>query len=79
MPKVHLGSTGPPDPPICATPDCAERPKWKGLCDRCYRSAKRLVDAGKTTWEDLASLGLASIDGAEDKFTAAFNKRKKVQ
>jgi len=79
MPKVHIGSAGPPDKPLCLTLDCAERPKWKGLCDRCYRTAKRLVDAGKATWESLAELGLASEDGAEDKFTRAFKKLTKEQ
>ena len=46
---------------MCMTPECKSPsvPVVRGLCAVCYRSAKRLVDNGKTTWTELETMGLA--------------------
>lgn len=31
----------------------------RGLCSRCYPTARYLVRTGKTTWEELEKMGLA--------------------
>lgn len=59
----------------CLTPQCGKVPTWKGLCTKCYGSAKKLVEKGATTWEQLAALGLAE-GVADDRFTAAFKELK---
>ena len=61
----------------CLTPDCkgTSATITKGLCQTCYREAKQMVDRGETTWEQLASVGLAL--GPPSKFRAAFNSRYK--
>lgn len=70
-----------PEIQFCLTTACAERAAWKGLCPKCYRSAKRAVDANYTTWERLAELGLAILPGgpicqATDLFLEELRKRE---
>lgn len=48
----------------------------RGLCLSCYSSAKKLVDAKQTTWEDLERLGLCV--SKTDAFAVEFAKRKKA-
>ena len=42
----------------CLTPDCPDAPQHRGLCLSHYRSARRLVALGKTTWEALGAQGV---------------------
>lgn len=49
---------------------------YRGLCIKCYSAAKKLVEAGQTTWEDLEALDLCAVKS--DPFTAEFMKRKKA-
>lgn len=58
---------------ICIVPDCDKPAKWKGLCPTCYGAAKKFIDAGETTWDQLVDMGLA-IDRTA-KFRAAFNAK----
>jgi hypothetical protein len=61
----------------CLTPECNGQSTYKGLCMKCYSEAKKLVEAGTTTWEALAEMGLA--DQGETKFARAFKQRQKEQ
>ena len=47
----------------------------KGMCMKCYSSAKKLVTIGKTTWDELVEMGMAEIE-ATDEFTLEFQRRK---
>ena len=56
------------------------RRSWKHV--ECLESvldskAKKMVEAKKTTWEELESMGMVESK-ATDKFTQAFNKKKEV-
>ncbi len=64
----------------CLTPNCQDRPAWKGLCPKHYKVAKKTVEAGHTTWQALERLGLADLgskDGAD--FLDAMNQRIKEE
>jgi hypothetical protein len=58
----------------CITPECGKDRKWKGLCPSCYGQAKRLIEQGKTTWDELFDLKLCILDNKP--FLIAFNKVK---
>lgn len=62
----------------CLTPDCAQHsgdPKtYKGLCVRCHTAAKRMVEAGTTSWEQLAAMGLVRAE--ESVFERAFREKQ---
>lgn len=49
----------------------------RGLCMRCYSTAKKQVESGAVTWDELVGLGLAlSVADADgDPFTVALNKK----
>lgn len=47
----------------------------RGLCMSCYITAKKMVEANKTTWNALEGLGL--VLPLVDPFTKAFNKTAK--
>lgn len=38
---------------ICVTVNCGKPASWKGLCTDCHRDAKKAVEAGTVTWEQL--------------------------
>lgn len=63
---------------VCLTPNCralaANQATFRGLCLQCYGQAKKMVEAGETTWEQLEEMGLA---GAGSKFKQAFNNARK--
>ena len=64
----------------CLTPDCNKsqaRALKTGQCMTCYSAAKKLVDAKRTTWAQLAEMGLALGPQAVDKFAAAFEAKTK--
>lgn len=45
----------------CIVPGCnqpAAAANYRGLCLRCYGTAKKKIDAGETTWDRLVELGL---------------------
>lgn len=52
----------------------------RGLCLKCYSRAKKTVEAGQATWEELERMGLAEsrADGT-DPFDAALQKAKQQQ
>lgn len=58
----------------CLIPAC-QKPvavNCRGLCMKCYSSAKRKVESGASTWDKLAEMGL--VEAQEDDFTRAFDK-----
>ncbi len=58
----------------CCNPKCKSTGafSWKGLCGKCYKEAKQLVESGKTTWVELAGLKLCRIPESETSFESAF-------
>lgn len=63
---------------VCLIPECGTRrgPDYaRGMCLRCYASAKKAVEAGTMTWEELVKMGLAIAES--DPFTKAVNNRRK--
>ncbi len=67
--------------PRCRTKGCLRSAALvvkTGLCLTCHSRAKKMVEAGTTTWAELTKLGLAlSPDNGDDPFTQAFNEAKK--
>lgn len=65
-----------PIPNECLTPGCIAKglPNYRGLCLKHYSTAKKLVESGKTTWEELEKMDL--VGEGQDLFLDAFNKRK---
>lgn len=59
---------------VCIVPNCGKKGSWKQLCPSCYGVAKKLIDKGETSWEELAEMGLAKIE--EKPMIAAFRKKK---
>lgn len=45
----------------CVTDGCVRDGISRGLCQTCYVSAKKIVDSGKYSWEELARLGMAAF------------------
>jgi hypothetical protein len=43
----------------CITDDCNNTVSGRGLCPKCYQSAKRYVNQGRVTWEKLEEAGLS--------------------
>lgn len=65
----------------CLTPKCLSKAgvlrDFHGLCIKCWGRAKALIAQGKTTLEELVSLGLAISQ--KDEFTLEFERRKQDQ
>lgn len=69
--------------PKCLSKNCARRgtPIGRGLCLPCYSRAKKAVEAGATTWDEIVALGLAlpgEPDGG-DPFTQALNEARRLK
>ena len=62
----------------CITPGCggSKSSISHGLCSSCYIRAKAMVDTGRTTWEELKTMGLAT-GVIMDPFTKAFLEAEK--
>lgn len=65
--------------PSCFIKGCA-RPRtanasMRGLCLVCYGKAKKKVEAGETTWDKLAEMGLCEKD--KDPFDDAYARALK--
>ena len=60
----------------CLVPNCkgVASTILKGLCSTCYQSAKKIVDAGDTTWEELTKMGL--VAKKPDLFVEEFLNRR---
>lgn len=62
----------------CMIPNCGRdaivTPK-RGLCMRCYSTAKKMVESGDTNWDELVEKGLA-LDLGDDAFTKAFKEKQ---
>ena len=68
----------------CLIPNCTRpaAPALKReLCMLCYSKAKHMVEAGTTTWGEIAELGLALPSDGEgaDPFTKAFKQAKEAK
>lgn len=51
---------------------------YRGLCLKCYSSAKKMVEGGKSTWIELADMGLCT-GGPQSEFERAFAEAKSKQ
>ncbi len=58
----------------CLQPGCPASGAHRGLCIKHYGQAKKLVEGGKATWEQLASLNLVEPEVTE--FEQVFLLRK---
>lgn len=58
----------------CMTPGCGMPALWKGICKTCYGQAKGLIDARRTTWENLVTMGMVKVD--DKAFIDEFNRRE---
>ena len=79
--KVRIGITAPKEVHIlreCMTPGCKGTSAMgcNGLCMTCQGNAQKLVETGKTSWEELTALGL--IKSKVSSFEAEFLKRKEA-
>jgi len=75
MPKVGEGRAVPTDSHRCITPLCVNSlavplETYHGLCLKCYSQAKKMIESGKTTWEQLVEMGLAKTE--QTPFEKAF-------
>lgn len=63
----------------CMVPRCNgfKGTGMKGLCTRCYGKAKKKIEAGETTWDELGNMGLCEVQ--DDPFSQAFNKAKESE
>jgi hypothetical protein len=61
---------------ICMVPDCDSEARWKGICPKCYHQARTLIENKKTTWDELAEMGLCEI--GSKKLLMAFIKLKQT-
>ncbi len=61
----------------CLSATCSNNSaaQCKGLCMRCYSSAKKQVAAGKVTWEKFAELGMIELE--KTPFEAELEERLK--
>lgn len=61
----------------CLTPKCKANAGagLRGLCMKCYKAAKDLVDKGETDWDELTGMGLAEAKEGS-AFFEEFKKRK---
>lgn len=62
----------------CLADGCSEEQYIRGLCNRHYMAAHRLVKAGEVTWEQLESEGLASPSRRTGARTAFGKKIEKI-
>jgi hypothetical protein len=64
---------------FCIVPECKARraagENFRGLCMRCYSTAKKEVAAGRVTWKQLVEIDLALPVG--NAFTKALEERSK--
>jgi hypothetical protein len=68
--------------PVCIVADCGNPVYARGLCERCVRGARRLIDQSKTSWEELEKLGMAvpkttAASFFSQKFEAAKQSRSR--
>ena len=59
----------------CMTQECDKKAEWKGLCRSCYGQARKLIDDEKTSWEELAQMGMCELDAKP--FTQLFWRKKR--
>jgi hypothetical protein len=65
----------------CVSPECKSSNKWvyaRGLCGACYNQARRMVERGVTSWEELERFGLseATNKGTESTLLIALEKAR---
>lgn len=65
----------------CCNPRCKGMgsPSLKGLCMKCYKEAKKIVEDGQASWEELAQLELCRIAEDDASFAAALKRAKEQQ
>ncbi len=67
--------------PKCLTAGCnsqaAGSKDFRGLCMKCYSSAKKYVESGSTSWEELERLGMVRSKEQDDPFLTALKDKKR--
>jgi hypothetical protein len=67
--------------PACLTDDCGKAAVYRGLCDACYRMAKKRIEQEVVGEQELIDLGLLlpSRRGMRDTaFAVALEKRRQL-
>lgn len=76
MKKRRTGEFG-----FCILKNCSNHTKksvlTRGLCMRCYQSARRAIQSKKTTWAELEKAGLANRHKYEKAFDTALATHNK--
>lgn len=64
--------------PKCLTNGCGAPPfkGGRGLCIKCWGSAKKSVEAGTTSWDELARLGMVQSE-CEDPFLSELERKRR--
>ncbi len=61
----------------CLIKGCEGKQMTRGLCSKCYTTARKLVETGQTTWEVLKKKGLVYEKRTNlSPFMDEFNKIK---
>lgn len=61
----------------CKTPGCTRQAYSRGVCNPCFCMARKLVDSGNTTFDELERLGLVEAKrNSASAFRLAFEKAK---
>lgn len=63
----------------CLVPGCDSEGTRRGLCSSCRNAAKRQIDAGRTTEDELIQQQLLLPKGRKGKLAAALDSRRKKE
>lgn len=63
----------------CLVPGCDSEGTRRGLCSSCRNAAKRQIDDGRTTEEELIQQQLLLPKGRKGKLAAALDSRRKKE
>jgi hypothetical protein len=63
----------------CLVPECDSEGTRRGLCSSCRNAAKRQIDAGHTTEDELIKRQLLLPKGRKGKLAAALDNRRKKE
>ena len=60
----------------CRSPAAIPEMTYWGLCMKCYSEAKKMVEAGDTSWQQLEELGL--VRGKSSPFLSGYRKASEI-
>lgn len=63
----------------CLVPTCDSEGTRRGLCSSCRNAAKREIEAGRTTEEELIEKGLLNVKCRKGRLAVALDDRRKQE